>query len=235
MKRTGHLNAVEEPFEGLFTQGMVVHETYQSSAGKWLLPGEVRFEGRDLVTMPAERLRALRGHRIGVVFQDPSTSLNPVHPIGAQIADEVSALAAYLQTRLPGPDVTPEQLRARSWWRGPDVFVLVDDYDLVTGGSGTPLAPLVPLLGQAGDVGLHLVLARRSGGAARALYDPVIQTLRDCAAPGLVLSGSPDEGALVGSVRPQQRVPGRGTLVARSVGTQVVQIAVASIERPAAG
>ena len=43
MVETGHLG-VKEPFAGLFTQGMVVHETYQSQAGKWLLPGEVRFE-----------------------------------------------------------------------------------------------------------------------------------------------------------------------------------------------
>jgi leucyl-tRNA synthetase len=43
MVETGHLN-VKEPFAGLFTQGMVVHETYQSAAGKWLLPGDVRFE-----------------------------------------------------------------------------------------------------------------------------------------------------------------------------------------------
>ncbi len=43
MVDTGHLS-VKEPFAGLFTQGMVVHETYQSAAGKWLLPGDVRFE-----------------------------------------------------------------------------------------------------------------------------------------------------------------------------------------------
>ena len=43
MVETGHLG-VKEPFAGLFTQGMVVHETYQSAAGKWLLPGDVRFE-----------------------------------------------------------------------------------------------------------------------------------------------------------------------------------------------
>jgi oligopeptide/dipeptide ABC transporter ATP-binding protein len=55
--------------------------------GGRIVAGEVRFEGRDLVTLPADRLRALRGHRIGVVFQDPSTSLNPVHSIGTQIAE----------------------------------------------------------------------------------------------------------------------------------------------------
>ena len=46
MKRTGHLNAVEEPFAGLFTQGMVVHETYKGSAG-WITPAEVRLEESD--------------------------------------------------------------------------------------------------------------------------------------------------------------------------------------------
>jgi leucyl-tRNA synthetase len=40
MKATGHLNAVEEPFEGLFTQGMVVHETYKGAHG-WVTPAEV--------------------------------------------------------------------------------------------------------------------------------------------------------------------------------------------------
>jgi leucyl-tRNA synthetase len=41
---TGHLK-VKEPFAGLFTQGMVTHETYLSSKGQWLLPSEVRVEG----------------------------------------------------------------------------------------------------------------------------------------------------------------------------------------------
>ncbi len=40
MKRCGYLG-VDEPFEGLFTQGMVCHETYRSQDGEWLLPGEV--------------------------------------------------------------------------------------------------------------------------------------------------------------------------------------------------
>jgi leucyl-tRNA synthetase len=46
MKATGHLNAVEEPFEGLFTQGMVVHETYKGPDG-WVQPVEVRIEETD--------------------------------------------------------------------------------------------------------------------------------------------------------------------------------------------
>ena len=46
MRATGHLD-LDEPFRGLFTQGMVVHETYRSADGKWLEPGDVRLEGHD--------------------------------------------------------------------------------------------------------------------------------------------------------------------------------------------
>ena len=51
MKATGHLNVVEEPFEGLFTQGMVVHETYRLGGpgpnGSWVLPVDVQIEAVD--------------------------------------------------------------------------------------------------------------------------------------------------------------------------------------------
>ncbi|WP_274423400.1 leucine--tRNA ligase [Chelativorans sp. YIM 93263] len=44
MRDTGHLG-LDEPFRGLFTQGMVVHETYRAKDGRWLAPSEVRVEG----------------------------------------------------------------------------------------------------------------------------------------------------------------------------------------------
>jgi leucyl-tRNA synthetase len=43
MKATGHLG-VEEPFAGLFTQGMVVHETYRDASGEWVMPADVKIE-----------------------------------------------------------------------------------------------------------------------------------------------------------------------------------------------
>ena len=43
MTKTGHAG-IDEPFAGLFTQGMVVHETYKDAAGDWVLPSDVRFE-----------------------------------------------------------------------------------------------------------------------------------------------------------------------------------------------
>src|SRR5207245_546543 len=44
MKATGHLG-LDEPFAGLFTQGMVVHETYRTKAGEWVEPAQVAIEG----------------------------------------------------------------------------------------------------------------------------------------------------------------------------------------------
>jgi leucyl-tRNA synthetase len=45
MRDTGHLDSLAEPFKALFTQGMVIHETYRSEDGRWLLPTEVAIEG----------------------------------------------------------------------------------------------------------------------------------------------------------------------------------------------
>ncbi len=46
MKVTGHIG-IEEPFAGLFTQGMVVHETYRKKDGSWVIPAEVKIEGTE--------------------------------------------------------------------------------------------------------------------------------------------------------------------------------------------
>jgi peptide/nickel transport system ATP-binding protein len=51
--------------------------------------GEVRLEGRRIDNLPQEELRRLRGRRIGVVFQDPLTSLNPLYSIGRQLEETI--------------------------------------------------------------------------------------------------------------------------------------------------
>jgi peptide/nickel transport system permease protein len=54
-----------------------------------IVGGQVRFRGEDLVAAPERRLRELRGDRIAYVPQDPMTALNPVLPVGEQIAEAV--------------------------------------------------------------------------------------------------------------------------------------------------
>ena len=54
-----------------------------------IVGGSVRFDGRDLTTLSDEEMRAMRGHKIAMIFQEPMTSLNPVLTIGTQIAESV--------------------------------------------------------------------------------------------------------------------------------------------------
>src|SRR5690606_11372560 len=49
--------------------------------------GEILFEGEDLVRMPSAKMRAIRGRRIGMIFQEPMTALDPVFTVGEQIAE----------------------------------------------------------------------------------------------------------------------------------------------------
>ena len=142
-----------------------------------------------------------------------------------EAATGIQELIAFFQTRVPGKDVTPEQLRARSWWTGAEGFILVDDYDLVSTSQGNPLAPLAALLPQAADLGLHVVLTRRTGGASRASYDPILQRFTDLGATGILLSGNPEEGALIGKVKASPAVPGRAQIVSRDRGLVAAQLA----------
>ena len=55
----------------------------------WHPRGVIRFKGEDISAAPDARLRALRGDRIAMVFQEPLTSLNPLHAIGRQVAESL--------------------------------------------------------------------------------------------------------------------------------------------------
>ncbi|MFD6391334.1 type VII secretion protein EccCa [Nocardia sp. NPDC060259] len=136
----------------------------------------------------------------------------------------VQQIVGILKSRMPGPKITQQELRARSWWSGPEFYLVIDDYDLVVTSSGNPLSPLIEFIPHAKDIGFHLIIARRSGGASRALYEPVISRMRDVGCIGLVMSGSRDEGQLFGTVRASAMPPGRGTLVTRNA-IDLVQVA----------
>src|ERR671929_92766 len=66
--------------------------------------GEAIFKGENLLTMSQNRLRDIRGNDIAMIFQDPMTSLNPVHRIGAQLIEAIQLHR----------DVTKRQARARA-------------------------------------------------------------------------------------------------------------------------
>ncbi|MDR1124904.1 MAG: ABC transporter ATP-binding protein, partial [Deltaproteobacteria bacterium] len=55
-----------------------------------VLAGQARFDGRDLLRLPEAELARLRGARIGMVFQEPMTSLNPVFRVGEQVAEPLA-------------------------------------------------------------------------------------------------------------------------------------------------
>ena len=55
------------------------------------ISGRVMFEGRDLMALPERELRALRGNELAIVFQDPLSSLHPLHRVGAQIVEAIHA------------------------------------------------------------------------------------------------------------------------------------------------
>ena len=57
--------------------------------GGAITSGSIRFDGTDLVSLPEREIRKVRGDGIGVVFQDPLSSLNPTMSIGDQIAENV--------------------------------------------------------------------------------------------------------------------------------------------------
>jgi peptide/nickel transport system ATP-binding protein len=84
--------------------------------------GEILFEGEDLLKLPPERMRDLRGDKLSMIFQEPMTSLNPVFTVGDQIAEailrhrDVAAGEARAQTiemlrrvRIPSPELRVDE------------------------------------------------------------------------------------------------------------------------------
>lgn len=59
--------------------------------GAKVLSGAVKFRGQDLMGLPESGMRSIRGSRIGIVFQEPMSALNPVYSVGFQVAESVRA------------------------------------------------------------------------------------------------------------------------------------------------
>ncbi|OLR93349.1 type VII secretion protein EccCa [Actinokineospora bangkokensis] len=161
--------------------------------------------------------------RRGLVESVPEEYRRGVAVSAAVAGQVIQPIAAELRQRVPGPDISPARLKLRDWWTGPEVFILVDDYDLLLGGMGGPLDPLVELLPQAGDIGLHVVLARAAAGSSRTGMDSVVRRLQESNTPDLALSIPPNEMPLLNGARGRQLPPGRAQLITRrdALGLQV--------------
>jgi S-DNA-T family DNA segregation ATPase FtsK/SpoIIIE len=162
-----------------------------------------------------------------IIAADPGRGLLSVIPEEYRVGyvvdkDGLTALAdnaaVSVGKRVPGTEISPEQLARRDWWSGPLLFALVDDYDLLAAGgagSNSPLAPLLPLLSHGAHIGLHLVVSRSTSGAMRAMMDPLLRRLWELGNPALLLSYPKEEGKFLGEAKPRTLPAGRAQLVTR--------------------
>jgi S-DNA-T family DNA segregation ATPase FtsK/SpoIIIE len=192
----------------------------------WLTGLQARAGGQRAMFLVVDYRRTL----LGAVRQEQTWAYCGAAPAAAAAIKE---LVDGIVERLPPATLTPKVLAERSWWTGPEFYVVVDDYDLVASPSGNPLLPLVDLLAQGYDLGLHVVLARRVGGMARAGFEPLLGRLRELRQPGLIMSGDPGEGPVLGNVRATAQPAGRGLLVRRKQRPVLVQTARVPAENPA--
>jgi S-DNA-T family DNA segregation ATPase FtsK/SpoIIIE len=138
-----------------------------------------------------------------------------------------AGIAKELDKRMPEEVADQQALAEGGWFSGPRIVVLVDDYDMLTAAGQQPLAPFLPYVPSARDIGLHFVVARRVAGASRALYDPFLQALRESGTSGLVMAGDRGEGQLFPGVYAGAQPAGRGWWVRRGEPVRLVQTAVA--------
>lgn len=153
----------------------------------------------------------------------PQDHLGAYAPNASAAEGLAHSLATELARRQP-TSTDPRDL-AEHRWTGPRIVCLVDDAELITGPTGNPLSPLLPFLPGARDIGFHLVIARHAGGAARALFDPVFQRVKELAAPGILLSGDPEEGQLWPKAPLGPLPPGRAQLVRRGQRPRLIHLA----------
>lgn len=167
-------------------------------------------------------------YRSGLLEAVPETHLLPAGGINRNhsvLEESIKALVTNLVKRLPPADLTPSQLRQRSWWSGPDVVLLVDDWHMITAAGGvlSPMAPLAPLLPAAADIGLHLVVTCQMSQASRATMDKFVGTAYGAGTPTMFLSGEkqdfPSREIIV-----KKRPPGQAFYVTPDV-KEVIQAA----------
>ncbi|EPQ76445.1 type VII secretion protein EccC [Mycobacterium marinum] len=139
-------------------------------------------------------------------------------------------LAAVLAGREPPPGLSAEELLSRSWWSGPEIFLIVDDIQQLPPGFDSPLHKAAPWVNRAADVGLHVIVTRSFGGWSSAGSDPMLRALHQANAPLLVMDADPDEGFIRGKMKGGPLPRGRGLLMAEDTGV-FVQVALTEVRK----
>ena len=141
--------------------------------------------------------------------RSPTRTCSSTRRCATRMEIHMDALHGLMERRAPAPDVTPQQLRDRSWWSGPQIFVIVDDYDLVATAQRQPAgrADREPALRPRRRHALHH--RPQLGGRSRRMYEPFMQRMKELGAQGVVLSGDPAR-AISRRRPPAPMPPGRG-------------------------
>lgn len=116
------LGVVGESGCGKSVTALSVMRLVQSPPGR-IAGGRILFDGRDLLTLDEEAMRAVRGNDIAMIFQEPMTSLNPVFTIGSQIAE-----ALILHRGLSKMEAREESIHLLDLVEIPGARTRVDDY-----------------------------------------------------------------------------------------------------------
>ena len=116
------LGIVGESGCGKSVTALSVMRLIPATSGR-IVQGSVRFEGKDLASLSEPQMRSIRGNQIAMVFQEPMTSLNPVHTVGAQIAE-----AVRIHQGLSGPAAMARAAEMLGLVRIPDAQRRVNDY-----------------------------------------------------------------------------------------------------------
>jgi type VII secretion protein EccCb len=177
---------------------------------------------------PSEVRFMLADYRSGLLDAVPQSHLlaaGAVNRNNSNLEEAIKALVINLKKRLPTPELTTAQLRSRSWWTGPDIVLLVDDWHMIVAASGmiSPMAPLAPLLPAAADIGLHIVVTCQMSQAHRATMDKFVGAAFGAGSPTIFLSGEKAEFP-TSEFKLKRRPPGQALLVSPD-GKEVIQTA----------
>lgn len=117
----------------------------------------------------------------------------PADPNDIKSTDPAKLLAQFLDQRRPPDTLTEEQMRARSWWEGYDIVLLIDDFHAVISSHSMQngaLTEILPFIASAGDVGLHIIATCAMNSATQAVSRGIIAAAYGAQSPTLLMSGN---------------------------------------------